>query len=663
MKLIPTLHPSFIQYGNWPSLELLKQDLEKANAQSWFPEVKREEVEYVVYPTPSLFRDYVRVGDPRPLYYDIETIYGTETIVCVGVGREPKKIAVFPWREPYIGLFKSALLDPATRKVTHNALFDMFIVERVLGITIPGEWFCTMQAHSLVYPDLRHGLDKIAMLYYDDLPWKRDQGSTLEIYCCKDVDVMARAEKQLSDNLDNMGLMKLFQRTTMRCLRPLDTARRHGVRVDLVAMDKLREEFLTQQGKAQALVWANVAATPVRKDIADELIAEALRLEKTAADNWVVGKKREMGKLKTKAKRLRKSALEAVQPNLNSPKQLKQLLYVDLKLPKQRRKNTKGLWQITTDDKALVELTRRTQHPVPAALRQWRDATTTMKYLTYEDEFLHPHLLPHGTGTGRFSCTGPNLQNLPKRKKKAMRIRSIFKPVIPGNMLTSVDFSQLEIRIQAHLSQDPTLVKAFADGVDIHTFTAATGLSIQRGREVTMEEVTADERYIFKRATYLEAYGGGYMKLQTELAADGIYVTPDEARRLLEVLRFARPGLTAWRDQQLQVVAQTSMLRNPFGRIRWFPGPAFGDALNFIPQSTAADIIILAMNDLYDLLPEGAIMVMQVHDELITEHPPELAKDVAEIVQRRMEEPIPEMGGWFCPTDMKQGVNWAFGKE
>lgn len=665
MKVVVALHPSFIQRGNWPSLALLRNDLETALKEAWYPEVRRHPVEYIPYPTVLEARPFLKLNDPRPLYLDIETRRDTGEIICCGVSREPYKIVCVPWKEPFRGMVRAVLLDPGCRKVAHNTPFDFPKLESDLGITIAGDWDDTMQKHALVEPDLRHGLKFLGLDYYDGIPWKEEMKEQLETYCCKDVDVMARADGHLDAGLRQLGLTKLYREHTMAVVPILIGAREWGIGVHLERQKVIHDELLSKRDEAASRAHTHTEKVRVLQDRAREFLVEATELETIAKpDLDVKGKIREAKKKMTAVRKLREKADKVLHPNLGSVQQLKQLLYKDLGMPVQRKKNDEGRWVITTDETALAELARRTQHPIVDAIMRYREAQSHMTHVRYEEEVIHPTWQPHGTATGRLSCIEPNAQNIPKRDEIASRIRSIFCPVRSDWMLTAVDYSQIERRIQAHLSGDPALCEAFANGEDVHSKTAALGLTYERGAPVDVKDVTREERYKFKRAVYLESYGGGFMKLQTELAKDGVYLSPKQAKELLAVLKQAHPVLHEWRERLLQEVRRNQCLRNPFGRIRWFLGPAHGDALNFIPQSTAGDIVLRAMIEIDKRLPKGrAIIVAQIHDEIIVEHDPEIAEWVKATMVSAMERPIPEMDGWSCPTEAKQGKSWAFDPE
>ena len=669
MKLIPTLHPSYVQYGNWPSLALLRDDIEKALRESVFPQREVHATEYFTHPTVEEARSFLRLGSNKPVILDIETTWGSRDILCCGVSRGPFRIACLPWREPFLSMLKALLRDEGCTKVAHNIAFDFPILAECLGMAleeIKGEWFDTMVVHAVCEPDLRHGLEKISASHgWDQEPWKKDDKASLELYNCKDVDVTARAFEALCEKLTKWGLWDTARRA-MAVLPVTIGMGEWGIRIDLEKQEVVRGEIEERRERAERGVHREVKERVIKRSLAaKEMEAEALALVEEAEANWVPGKKRAMGKLKTKAKRLREKAAKLTQPNLASPKQLIQLLYHDMGLPVQRTHEREA--KITTNDDAIVELLRRAQakelhfaRPVLEALREHRKAQALLKYLGHEEEVVHPSWMVHGTGTGRLSCQEPNAQNIPTRAEDAWRVSRLYKPVVEGNVITEGDYSQIERRIQAWDSKDEALCRAFAEGVDVHRMTAAVALGVQRGRKVEVEEITEQERYIFKRAVYLESYGGGWLKLQTVLAAEGVFLTVAEAKEVMGLLKAAHPGYNAKREQILETVKVHRMLRNPFGRIRWFLGPSYGDALNFPYQSTAADVILEAMIRLARVLPEGAKIQAQIHDSLRVEHPPELGEWVRATMRKVMEAPVAQMGGWMCPVDFKTGSDWSF---
>jgi DNA polymerase-1 len=244
--------------------------------------------------------------------------------------------------------------------------------------------------------------------------------------------------------------------------------------------------------------------------------------------------------------------------------------------------------------------------------------------------------------------------NIPSRDEWAWMIRQIFVPNEPGWLFTAMDYSQIEMRLQALFSQDEVLLEAFHTGADIHKRVASRIYGIPE------DQITKRQRYTAKRAVYLESYGGGWVTLQRKLAVEGVYLTPAETKAVLSGIASGLPERNRWKERTLKLAQRQQYLRNPFGRVRRFYGPVYGDAFNFLPQSTAADVILDAMIRLQEELPKPARLVAQVHDDLLTEHPPEMTKEVQECLRDVMEAPIAAMKGWSCPVDGKTGKDWSF---
>ena len=674
-KVLFALHPSFIQRNNWPLLSALKRNLELAKVESWSSEVKPIREQYVLNPTINEAKAMLSTRDHRPLVFDIETVRETGEIVCIGVARlgEHHHVVVIPWAQPFKMIFRACWTCDAIEKIGHNSeAFDIPRVEHALNGNgeCRGTRFDTIIAHALCWPDLEHGLDDLALDYSRLLPWKGDKRDSLERYCAKDIHVTGDCAIALKRELKELGLERMMVRQ-MRSAPVLHEMCSNGVRVDKVRQGEVRDELTVLQEELTIKLSKCVATIGIRFSQYEEAYYHASELDATAEDNWVPGKKREMGKLKTKAKRMRIAADKLLNVNWASHKQKKELLYNTLKAPVQKTKEG----AVTTNAEAIIEIRRRCNDPKLAkklpypdalkgicdSLNEWSEYDTVIGTFThYEDDVLKPDLRLFGTRTGRLACRNPNLQNLPKRKPYSWKVRSMFVPVTDGNVFSARDYSQIEARLQAHLSGEPVLVKAFSEGLDVHRYMASLCLSNYRGRVVTPDEVTDSERLLHKRAVYLESYGGGWLKLQRTLAGEGVHVTPQQAKDTLNTLRIARPVLTQYREALLAKVAQVRMLRTPFGRIRWFLGPAYGEVLNFPFQSTVADVILHAMCEIDLLLPEGAKLVLQVHDELVVEHPPGLTDEVQEVMRSVMEAPIEELNGWSCPTDGKTGPNLAF---
>lgn len=664
-RIIPTLHPSFIQRGAWPKLFFLVEDLKKAQGTAWMPEWAPVEVAYSPWPTVEEAREVLRVGDTRPLVLDIETrgVEDDAEIACCGVAREPRRVVCLPWRRPFTDLLRTALLDGRSTKVAHNAGFDFPRLERALGIErINGPWFDTLEAWNLVQPDLEKGLDVLGSLIFDGHPWKGDKEDTLEVYNCKDVDVTARAMVWLTREMKMMGVWGLFEETVMPALRVIINMRERGLRVDLEQQAAVRRELEPRLDAAKTELGKIVGAVPARRGKIAEAERRAGELEQQALTLAAAAGKREgeytrEGRaLLTAARRERRLAEGLATLNVGSPKQLAQFLYEDLEFPlKTKRSKAKGGEEsVSTDDDALIELERTTHHPALALIREIRELEKFLgTYMSFEEEILHPRLLMWGTATGRLSCRDPNFQNIPKRNPElGQMVRSMIKPSREGWVFTAADYSQIERRLQALLWKDGTLQAAFDEGRDVHRHTASLMW------KVGYEEVTDVQRTLAKTVVYGTSYGMGYLKLHRDLTAMGIEISVGETKGLLEALRAAHPGVAMGQEQTLRAAERDHMLRNPFGRVRWFYGPTHGAALNFPFQSTTADIVLKAMVRLEKELPPPAVLVMQIHDELLVMHPPEITAAVQECMKDVMGAPVEELGGWTCPVEVKTGRSW-----
>lgn len=331
--------------------------------------------------------------------------------------------------------------------------------------------------------------------------------------------------------------------------------------------------------------------------------------------------------------------------NINSPLQLGTVLYQELGLPV--LKKTGKTKQPATDEAVLQELAR--QHPLPAQLLEYRTCTKLKN--TYVDAL--PVLVHPATGrihttyqqtiaaTGRLSSTDPNLQNIPIRDELGRRIRQAFIAK-EGCRLLSIDYSQIELRLFAHLSEDPGMIQAFREGIDIHVNTAAVMYGI------APSEVSADQRRAAKTINYGISYGMGPFRLSGEL---GISMT--EARSFIERYFERFPGMRDFMAAVLQYAGQHGEVRTLYGRRRPVPELQGRDsvnlqqlshpqryAINTVVQGSAADIIKLAMIRAHQVLrdeyPEAALL-LQIHDELVFEVPESLQKPVTERMRAVME--------------------------
>ena len=348
--------------------------------------------------------------------------------------------------------------------------------------------------------------------------------------------------------------------------------------------------------------------------------------------------------------------------NLNSPTQLRELLFNELKLSAKGLKKTKS--GFSTDADTLEKLAA--VHPMPRKLIEYR--TISKLKSTYADAL--SEVIRSGTGrihttwhqalvpTGRVSSSDPNLQNIPTRSAEGRRIRRAFVPK-PGCIFVSADYSQIDLRVLAHLSGDKTLVDAFNTGEDIHVRTATEVLG------VTPDKVNAEARRLAKVINFGIIYGMGPQRLAGELGI-ALAEASDYIKRYFERL----PGVRAWLDETVRNARTTGYVTTMYGRRRYLPelnaqpGAARAQAeriaINTPIQGTAADLIKLAMIRLDGVLRErglGTRMILQVHDELLLEAPKGEWREAAELAKREMEGvaelKIP------LKVELKSGPNWA----
>ena len=367
----------------------------------------------------------------------------------------------------------------------------------------------------------------------------------------------------------------------------------------------------------------------------------------------LVGVKVDLSSLKDFAESLRKqmNAREAEvrgyaeMPTLNvsSPKQMGEVIFEKLKLDPKAKKPAKGTWP--TDEETLSELADR--HPIIDALLDYRGLRKLLstyiepfaQYISPVDGRVHTTFNQALTSTGRLSSSNPNLQNIPIRTEQGREIRKAFVPGAPGRVMMSADYSQIELRVMAHLCGDEHLRQAFRDGQDIHAATAAKIF----GKKV--EDVSADERRMAKTANFGIMYGISSFGLAQRLKG-----SRSEAKKLIDDYFASFPSIRSFIDETLAKARETLYTETMLGRRRYIAdinshnanirAIAERNAVNAPIQGTAADIIKLAMIRVSERLrKEGlkAAMVLQIHDELLLEVPEEEIAKVQAVLVEEMQ--------------------------
>ena len=384
------------------------------------------------------------------------------------------------------------------------------------------------------------------------------------------------------------------------------------------------------------------------------------------------GVKVDLARLKEFAEGLRKELSEreariremADEPSLNisSPKQVGDLLFDKLKLDPRAKKSGKG--QYTTDEATLVAIADR--HPIVDEILEFRAVKKLLStyiepfpsYISEKDGRVHTTFNQALTATGRLSSSNPNLQNIPVRTERGKEIRKAFVPGIPDGLIVSADYSQIELRIMAHLSCDTHLTQAFRDGVDVH---AATAAKIFR---IPVEEVTREQRGMAKTANFGIMYGISSFGL-----AQRLHLSRTAAKELIEGYFEAFPAIRGFIDDSISFARENGYVETLFGRRRYLPdisarnatvrALAERNAVNAPIQGTSADIIKLAMIRVAEKLKEEGLrsrMVLQIHDELLFEAPaeevPKLQKLVKDVMENVIQLSVP------LTVECSSGNNW-----
>lgn len=503
--------------------------------------------------------------------------------------------------------FKVVFESNQIQKIGQNIKFDLLMLLQY-GIELKGDFFDTMIAHYLVQPELRHGMDYLAEIYlkyrtihYEDLVGKgKSQAGirSIEIsklcnYAAEDADVTFRLKQILEKELKAYNLENLFFEIEMPLLKVLAIMEHTGVRLDV---DALRQSSVI---------------------LTDEMLNLEKEIHKIAGYEF----------------------------NVSSPMQVGEILFDRLKLDDKAKKTKTG--QYSTSEDILEKM--QSKHPIIGKILDYRGLRKLLS--TYIDAL--PQLISTVTGkvhtsynqtvaaTGRLSSTNPNLQNIPIRDAQGKEIRKAFIPDTDSVFL-SVDYSQIELRIMAHLSSDANMLEAFNSGLDIHTATAA------KIYKIPLEEVTSDMRRKAKTANFGIIYGISVFGLSDRLA-----IPKAEAKELIDGYFATYPEVKKYMDNAIQKAKEMGYVETLFGRKRFLPdinsqnsivrGFAERNAINAPIQGTAADIIKIAMVRIQNRLEKEnlqAKMTMQVHDELNFTVPNAEIEVVKKVVVEEMENAI-----------------------
>ena len=524
------------------------------------------------------------------------------------------------WLEIFRPVYESATI----LKVGQNLKYDLTVLASY-GIHLHAPLFDTMLAHYLVQPELRHNMDYLAEIYlnYTPIPIEqligpkgRGQKNMADLtpaeicdYACEDADVTLQLYPPLRDELEKNELTRVFNEIEMPLMPVLARMERNGVRLDTEALAETGNQFNQRLEELEREIY-ELAGHPFL---------------------------------------------------LTSPRQVGEVLFDELKLNEKAKKTKSG--QYSTGEEVLEAI--RAKHPIVGKILAHRGLKKLVstyidalpKLILPETGHIHTSFNQAVTATGRLSSSNPNLQNIPVRGDDGKEIRKAFVAE-EGCTFFSADYSQIELRIMAHLSQDEHLIQDFREGRDIHAATAA------RIFHKPLEEVTRDERRKAKTANFGIIYGISAFGL-----AERMEVSRTEAKELIDSYFKTYPKVKEYMEKSVEVARERGYILTEFGRRRYLPditsrnavvrGYAERNAVNAPIQGTAADIIKIAMIRIDERLRHEALqtkMILQVHDELNFSVPPTELEHVKQLVVEEMERAF----AMSVPliADCSSGINW-----
>lgn len=501
--------------------------------------------------------------------------------------------------------FKPVFENEKSIKVGQNIKYDMIVLANY-GVAIKGQMFDTMIAHYVLQPELHHGMDYLAEVYlkYDTIKIEeligakgknqrnmRDLSPTdIYKYACEDADVTLKLKNILEKELETNGVKELFEEIEMPLVPVLAYIERNGVRIDTEALKETSRHFTIRM-----------------REIEEEIYK-----------------------------------LAGTEFNVSSPKQVGEVLFDRLKIVEKAKKTKTG--QYVTSEEVLESL--KGKHEIVGKILEHRGLKKLLG--TYIDALpelinpktgrIHTSFNQTVTATGRLSSSNPNLQNIPVRNEDGKEIRKAFIPD-DGCEFFSADYSQIELRIMAHLSEDENMIEAFREEQDIHAATAA------KIYKINIDEVTREQRSKAKTANFGIIYGISVFGL-----AERLNVERKEAKELIDGYFENYPKVKAYMDESIRSARDKGYIETIFKRKRYLPdinsrnavvrGYAERNAINAPIQGSAADIIKVAMIRIYKRFMDEGIkskMILQVHDELNFSVLREEKEKVQQIVISEME--------------------------
>jgi DNA polymerase-1 len=521
--------------------------------------------------------------------------------------------------------FKPFFGNDQIEKIAHNMKYDMQVLARY-GVRLEGLLFDTMIAHYLIQPEAKQGMDFLAQYYLNYQPISietligkkgKNQGNMGDLppeaisdYACEDADITFQLKELFAPQIEKEHLRDLFWKMEMPLVRVLAEMEMEGVAIDV-----------------------------------PHLKAYSVQLEN-----------------ETKALEASIKELAGMDFNVDSPKQLGDVLFEHLKISSKAKKTKTG--QYATSEDILQQ--HKNDHPIIEQILDYRH----MKKLksTYVDPLptlldpvdgrVHTSFMQTVTATGRLSSNNPNLQNIPIRSERGKEIRKAFITRDKDHQLMAADYSQIELRIIAALANDENMIRAFREKVDIHKATAAKVF------HVDLEDVTKDQRSAAKAVNFGIIYGQSAFGLSQNLG-----ISRTEAKQIIDAY-FAQYGtIKSYMDQAVQKAREEGFVETIMKRRRYLPdinsanavvrGFAERNAINAPIQGSAADIVKLAMVAVHKAMKAAQVkskMILQVHDELVFD----VHKDEIALMQQLVKESMEKAVDLIVPMEVEIQVaeNW-----
>lgn len=525
-------------------------------------------------------------------------------------------------------LFKPLFDDESKTWIGQNIKYDLLIL-KWYGAELKGKVFDTMLAHYVIDPDGKRGMDLLSTKYlgYEPIPIDeligkkgKTQGTMRNVelhkitdYAAEDADITIQLKNTFEPLLKTKEVEKVFSEVENPLVKVLADMEFEGIKID--------EAFLKSYSK--------------------ELERDAAEAEKKVFD------------------------IAGVRFNLSSPKQLGEVLFDKLNLDASAKKTKTG--QYKTGEDVLLKLEAQ-GHEIAKEIITYRELTKLKS--TYVDAL--PQLINPKTGrvhttygqavavTGRLASNNPNLQNIPVRTERGKEIRKAFVPRDAGHVLLSADYSQIELRIVAAISNDENMCNAFKSGTDIHTATASKVFGVD------VADVTKDMRYKSKSVNFGIIYGQGAFGL-----ADNLGISRTEAKGIIDSYKKEFSGIQKYMDEMINFAREHGYVQTLMGRKRWLKdinssnftvrGFAERNAINSPIQGTAADMIKLAMQKVHAAMKREGMksrMILQVHDELIFDAVKEEVNELKPLILENMETALPLPSGVPVVAECGAGENW-----